>query len=42
MVNRPRLPDPVQESLEDYMDDHDINAAGEAVRHLLIKQGYDV
>lgn len=42
MAARPKLPRPVEETLDEIMDEHDYNTYGEAIRHALREAGYDV
>jgi metal-responsive CopG/Arc/MetJ family transcriptional regulator len=42
MTVRPSLADSVAEALDEHKDEYDLPSRGEAVRHLLLQEGYDV
>lgn len=42
MTVRPPIPDRVAEALDDHKQEYELPSRGEAVRHLLQSEGYDV
>lgn len=42
MGARPRLPDPVEDRLQEIADERDISSLGETVRYVMQEAGYDV
>jgi hypothetical protein len=42
MAERPRIRDPVAETLSEIADEHDYGSTDEAITHALREAGYDV